>query len=122
MKKSRRIICHTLELYFVIVYRCVVKNNNDIIYSVLPSISTHCYVKFNGTYNFENLPDLFEYEGAETSYNEYLKNLNKPKEVKPEPVIESESSSSSESEPKVYDSNKITFKRCRFYYIKQSYR
>jgi len=40
-------------------------------------------------------------------YNEYLKNLNKPKEVKPEPVIESESSSSSESEPKVYDSNKV---------------
>lgn len=65
----------------------IIFDEADIIYSVLPSISTHCYVKFNGTYNFENLPDLFKYESAETSYIEYLKNCEKNPNLKKENMV-----------------------------------
>ena len=60
----------------------IVFYEDDMVYTAYPSISTHCYVKFDGAYNFENIPNGFRYETKEEAYNKHIEYLDKHPEFK----------------------------------------
>ena len=60
----------------------IVFYEDDMVYTAYPSISTHCYVKFDGAYNFENIPNGFRYETKEEAFQVHMKYLDKHPELK----------------------------------------
>ena len=57
------------------------------VYSVLPSISTYCYIKFDKGYNFNSIPKGFEYETANQAYNSYLEWIERQPDAKNDSIV-----------------------------------
>ena len=55
---------------------------SDMIYTAFPSISTHCYIKFDDAYNFKSIPNGFVYQTKEEAYNQDMKYLEQHPELK----------------------------------------
>lgn len=60
----------------------IVFYEDDMVYTAYPSISTHCYIKFDDAYNFKNIPNGFIYETKEEAYNRHIEYLKKHPEYK----------------------------------------
>lgn len=60
----------------------IIYDEDDVLYGVLPSSSTYCYVKFDRQYDFDIIPHGFEYESANKAYARYLEKIEKHPEYK----------------------------------------
>lgn len=60
----------------------IIYDESDVLYGVLPSTSTYCYIKFDRHYDFDVIPHGFEYESANEAYARYLEKIEKHPEYK----------------------------------------
>ena len=65
----------------------VFEEDDEMVYTLFPSISTYCYVKFNKGYNFVVVPNGFEYETANQAYNSYIEGIKVHPESKNDSIV-----------------------------------